>query len=106
MDINSFYKFFDAWRKTVSEQLEEVNDSIAGVTLNVVNPTDRFSARFIDDNNDPKYYGFEDKDGYWFIIRITTDNTIEYSVITNVSTIDSSWAGRDGLTYGTFRDAI
>lgn len=60
----------------------------------------------IDDSFDPAYYGFENNDGNWYILRNTdTSGLWEYSVLASGG-IASNWAGRAGLTYVDKGDAF
>jgi len=67
-----------------------------------VNPTNRFAIARVDTSADPKYYGFLDKDGNWYIMRETTATGVfEYFYSTSVTpfTGASGWSNRALITY-------
>lgn len=93
--------------------------TLAGVTTsnelkvsdanNVANPIAKFSIARIDSTADPKYYGFLDKDGNWYIMRETTaTNTFEYFYSTSATPFTgvSGWSNRALITYVEFNTAF
>ena len=59
----------------------------------------------IDTGGDPNYYGFEDKNGSWYIMEYgVAAETFRY--ITGASGYATAWAGRVGPTYLLFENAF
>lgn len=70
-------------------------DSIqAGTTLKEYHINDT------DDAAIPKYYGFEDKGGNWYIMRESPLGAFRYTK--GSGGYSASWTGRAGLTYDYF----
>lgn len=61
-------------------------------------PLPTYGIARIDDASDPSYYGFENNDGDWYILRETA-STGKWEYTAGTGGIDGSWAGRAGLTY-------
>lgn len=60
---------------------------------------DKYEPSYTDDAGDPQYYGFVDKDGNWYVQKIT-GGTITYSKGT--TSFATNWGNRASLTYSTF----
>lgn len=52
-----------------------------------------------DEDSDPKYYGFLDTAGNWYIMRVTSNFSEFVRGTTNIAT---NWANRVGLTYAPY----
>lgn len=68
-------------------------------------PLEKFKISDIDDASNPKYYGFIDRDGHWYILKEdTTAKTYRYAA----GPIDYStnWTGRAALTYDLFNNVF
>lgn len=58
----------------------------------------------VDESGDPKYYGFVDRDGNWYIMRNTSGTDFAYSRgITDYST---NWTNRAALSYDSFSNVF
>ncbi len=52
------------------------------------------------DNSSPAYYGFESRDGSWYIMKATTSGaTITRRYVKGTSAYSTSWTNRATLTY-------
>ena len=63
-------------------------------------PTDGYKIAQLDDSA-PAYYGYLDKDGNWFILKVD-DTTGEYRYTKGASNFSTNWTGRAGLTYALY----
>jgi hypothetical protein len=61
--------------------------------------TAKYKISDIDDSGDPKYFGFTDKDGNWFIMQLTTTQA---RYIAGTSAYTTNWTARAGLSYDYF----
>jgi uncharacterized protein YggU (UPF0235/DUF167 family) len=87
---------------TLSTRASET--TLSGVKTNtdkIPDSLDHYKISDIDDASNPKYYGFLDKDGNWYILKEdTTAKTYRYTKgATNYST---NWGNRTTLTYDYF----
>lgn len=63
----------------------------------------------IQDSTNPRYYGFADKDGAWYIIENQSDTTFRYAGEKNNTSIANyaeAWTNRETLTYGYIYQAV
>ena len=67
---------------------------ISGTTL------EEFHINDVDDAAIPKYYGFEDKGGNWYILRESPSGAYRYSK--GDSSYSTNWTNRGSLTYDYF----
>jgi hypothetical protein len=59
----------------------------------------------MDETGDPNYFGFEDKDGNWYIMEYNIAlNTFRY--VKDASGYAAGWAGRAGLSYDLFENVF
>jgi len=58
-----------------------------------------------DEAGDPKYYGFVNAQGHWYILAINTDGSYKYYRSSSVA-YATGWAGRAGYTYNYFHAAF
>ncbi len=61
--------------------------------------TSKYKISDIDDSPSTKYFGFTDKDGNWFIMKLTTTQ-VRYAA--DASGYTTAWTDRAGLTYNYF----
>lgn len=62
-------------------------------------PTDAYALSNIDDATTTEYYGYEDKDGKWYIKRLVS-NTFTFSA--GSSNYSAAWTGRASQTYASY----
>jgi len=74
-----------------------------GKTYTSEDLTVKYKITDIDDAGSPKYFGFTDKDGNWFIMSLTTT---EARYARSTSGYATNWTGRAGLTYDYFYNAF
>jgi hypothetical protein len=67
----------------------------------VAKPTERYSIANIEDAGTYKYYGFEDRNGSWYIMRKTV-STGAYDYTAGTSNYTSGWSGRVGASYQSY----
>ena len=70
-------------------------------------PTNGYGISNIDEDSEPKYYGFERGDGAWYILRLTTtagDQLAEY--VKGASDLATSWGTRVANSYDTFMNTF
>lgn len=54
----------------------------------------------VDEASDPAYYGFENPDGAWYIMKKTTSASIDtFTYAKGDSAYSTAWTGRAALTY-------
>lgn len=54
----------------------------------------------VDESSSPAYYGFENQDGGWIIIKKSTSASIDtFTYAKGSSAYSTAWTGRAGLTY-------
>jgi hypothetical protein len=58
----------------------------------------------IDDATIPTYFGFEDPNGAWYILRESPANTYRYAA--GASNYSTAWTGRAGQTYQLYGDTF
>lgn len=68
-------------------------------TVAAEDPTAKYKISGIDGDGDPKYFGFTDKDGGWYILALTTTAAMYAKGDSGYTT---SWAGRAALSYDYF----
>ena len=68
-------------------------------------PTGKYGISNIEDAGTYKYFGFEDKDGNWYIMRKTVATNV-YEYVSGASNYVAGWAGRVGQTYTAFSGAF
>jgi len=66
-------------------------------------PTDGYSIAQVDDAT-PSYYGYQDKDGNWYIIKEDSDGSFRYC--RGYSNFSSFWSSRSSLTYDYFENVF
>jgi hypothetical protein len=65
-------------------------------------PTDGYGINNID-NSGPNYYGFENQDGNWYIIKeVDSSNPSAYTYAAGTSDYATAWTNRTTQTYDTF----
>jgi hypothetical protein len=64
-------------------------------------PFDRYKISDVDDAADPKYYGFVDSVGHWYIQREDTALK-QYRYARGRKNYATAWAGRAALDYDLF----
>lgn len=63
---------------------------------------DQYKVNDVDESADPKYYGFSDKDGKWYILENTSDSAFRYSK--GDDDYSTNWTNRASLTYDLFHN--
>ena len=82
-------------------KVTNVDGSPVGGSSSLAKPTDAYAISNIDDAGTYKYFGFEDADGNWYIMRKTiASNTFEYTK--GASNYATAWTGRVGQTYASY----
>lgn len=76
-----------------------VNSTVTGTVLS--KPTDAYGISNIEDTGTYKYYGFEDKDGNWYILRKTLATNI-YLYAAGASDYSTAWTNRASQTYASY----
>uniref|UniRef100_A0A7C4QXL7 Twin-arginine translocation signal domain-containing protein n=1 Tax=candidate division CPR3 bacterium TaxID=2268181 RepID=A0A7C4QXL7_UNCC3 len=66
-------------------------------------PTDGYSIAQIDTTS-PSYYGYQDKDGNWYIVKESSDGSFRYC--RGYGNFSSSWTSRSSLSYDYFENVF
>lgn len=64
-------------------------------------PVGNYETANVDESSDPKYYGFLDRDGNWYILKSATSGTV-FTYAKGVTDYSTNWTNRASLTYDTF----
>lgn len=86
----------------------KVNPSGAMVTATTIDngdPTVMYKISDLDSASDPKYYGFLDPSGNWYIMKEST-SAGTYRYVSGTSSYSTNWTNRASLTYGYFDGAF
>jgi hypothetical protein len=67
-------------------------------------PFDGYKITEIDDNV-VSFYGFTNKDGYWYVMKVDT-NTGSFRYATGQSNFPGNWQDREKLRYGYFSESF
>lgn len=74
--------------------------------MSEVNPVEGYAINHVDDdgnNANPNYYGFENKDGAWYIMKEDKSaNPSVYTYSAGTSDYATAWTGRAGQSYAIF----
>lgn len=74
---------------------------IVGDDVGLLSPTKNYGISNTEDTGTYKYYGFEDKDGNWYILRKTiATNTYLYTA--GSSDYNTGWTNRASHSYDSF----
>lgn len=71
--------------------------------LNIDGLVDSYKISDIDESGSDKYYGFLDKFGNWYILKMT-DTSARYC--RGFQNYVTKWATKTGLVYGHFNEAF
>lgn len=74
-------------------------------TLIIGKPTDAYGISNTEDAGTYKYFGFEDKDGGWYIMRKTVATNI-YLYVKGASAYSTAWTNRASQTYSSFESTF
>lgn len=76
-------------------------DGTIATTSTPPKATDAYAISNIEDTGTYKYFGFEDADGAWYIMRKTiSSSTFEY--VKGASNYSTAWTNRASQTYGSY----
>lgn len=94
---------------TFAQGTTKGNIKVSVEEANEADPTFGYGINDIDESNSPVfYYGFENKEGKWYILKedktISTNPTYRYSKGT--TDYSTNWTNRSSLTYGTFNNTF
>lgn len=62
-------------------------------------PTDAYALSNIDDSTSTEYYGYEDKDGNWYIKKLASD---AFTFVKGASDYATAWSNRASQTYASY----
>ena len=77
--------------------------------LRVTHPKSVLEGYYISDQDvgSTSYYGYQNKDGAWYIMRgVTSGAVTNYTYVAGVSGYATAWTNRTTQTYQTFADAF
>ena len=74
-----------------------------GSIENMLDPLARYGLGFIDAGSATSYYGFQDKVGAWYVMRISNASYLYYQ---NSANFDTGWGSRATLSYNSFAGAF
>jgi len=80
-----------------------LNDEVGAFSARVYRQTFKVSDK--DESGDPKYYGYLDKEGHWYILEegVAAD-TFRYAY--GASDYATNWTGKAGLSYGLYNEVF
>jgi len=81
------------------DNIGDISDTDSATSVEVQAILSRYYISDIDDASDPKYYGFLDKDGNWYILK-ETSGTYRYEH--GSANYTTNWTNRASLTYNYF----
>jgi len=85
----------------------QLDGVVAPITTAVSDQLKDYKISNVDADGTPNYYGFEEKDGAWYIMKETLSaGNDTYTYIAGVSDLATSWTGRAGLSYTIFSSAF
>lgn len=73
------------------------------IDFNVRYKLDNYAVSDLDESSDPKYYGFLDEDGKWYIM-MNSSNHFRYESGQTLVTYQTAWAARASQIYSYFSD--
>lgn len=93
----------------IPEQKQNRNPLNVYVPINELQATindslDQYKIADVDDATSPKYYGFTNKDGYWYILKNTSDTTFRY--VKGTTDYVTAWTDRAAQTYDYFHNVF
>ena len=74
-----------------------------GSIENMLDPLARYGLGFIDAGSATSYYGFQDRVGAWYVMRISNASYLYYQ---NSANFDTGWGSRATLSYNSFAGAF
>lgn len=80
---------------------DDIITAIGGISSGGGKPTDAYSISNTEDTGTYKYFGFEDKDGNWYILRKTIATNI-YLYTAGASDYSTGWTNRASQTYASY----
>ncbi len=66
-------------------------------------PLEKYAVAFIDAGSATSYYGFQDRDGGWYVMRISNASYLYYRSSNN---FDTGWGSRATLSFTSFAGAF
>lgn len=82
-----------------------VSDKVTPAIIRTATDLGRFTISDIDDAANPKYYGYIDKEGSWYIMEEnTTNKSFRYAV--GDTDYPTNWTARAGLTYDYYNNVF
>lgn len=66
-------------------------------------PLAKYAFGFMDTGSATSYYGFQDRDGGWYVMRISNASYLYYRSSNN---FDTGWGSRDTLSFTSFAGAF
>lgn len=93
--------YVDGTGKPVNVELVSGAVPISGSITVTAKPTDAYSISNTEDTGTYKYFGFEDKDGNWYILRKTIATNI-YLYTAGASDYSTGWTNRASQTYASY----
>jgi hypothetical protein len=72
-----------------------------GVTVSNVDPSSEYGISDLDSGGSTQYFGFLDRHDNWMIMQVTS-TTVRYVKGVGLSSYQTSWTGRAGLSYDYF----
>lgn len=88
----------------VEDLLQDVVDAVDGLEgslQKIVDALGHYHPSDEDESGDPRYYGFLDKDGNWYIMEHNVGNGT-YRYASGSSNYSTNWTGKAGLSYNYF----
>jgi hypothetical protein len=77
--------------------------TVLGSVEKQLDPLARYAVAYQDGNSATSYYGFQDRDGGWYVMRISNGSYLYYAASNN---FDTGWGSRATLSFTSFAGAF
>jgi hypothetical protein len=82
----------------MSTAIGSINTLLASIEYHF-DPLAKFGIGFMDDTSATSYYGYQERAGAWYVMRISNGSFLYYG---NSANFDTGWGSRATLSYNSF----
>jgi hypothetical protein len=97
-NISNVLSGISARLSIMSTAIGSINTLLASMELHF-DPLAKFGIGFVDDTSATSYYGYQDRAGAWYALRISNGSYLYYY---NSANFDTGWGSRATLSYNSF----
>ena len=97
-NISNVLSGISARLSVMSTAIGSINTLLASMELHF-DPLAKFGIGFVDDTSATSYYGYQNRAGEWYVMRISNGSYLYYL---NSADFDTGWGSRDSLSYTSF----